>query len=228
MNYIHHMNGVLTEVYNDKKLMPSHISLYMALFFYWNLHRFPKEFYANRLELMKMSKVGSKSSYHRLLRQLGEWGYLTYRPSKSPKVLSMVSLSHMGTDTSMLTEQTRTIFGTYSPIGVPDTLYNKQYKQNKRSLRAKPKGQLEVLDFFKEKNYVLDEAFKFYNHYKAIGWKIGGKIPIQDWKAAADNWMIKAKELSGTNALGQSGNFKKMSQGDHLITKKEKDYGQPL
>jgi hypothetical protein len=228
MNYIQHLNEILAEIYTDKRLLPSHISLYLSLFFYWNLHRFPKEFYANRRELMKMSKIGSKSSYHRLLRQLEEWGYLKYEPSRSPKALSMVKLYHTRTDIGTVTERTRVIYRTYCPIGVPHTLYNKHYKQNKRSLGAKPKSQLEVLDFFKSKKYEIDEAFKFFNHYKAIGWKIGGKIPIQDWTAVAENWMLKAKELSRKNGSDPNTSMVRKSHGDHLITAKEKDYGQPL
>ncbi|MEM6895642.1 MAG: hypothetical protein AAF554_18230 [Bacteroidota bacterium] len=222
MNYIRHLNERMVTIYADDRLHPGHISLYMALFFYWNLHRFPSEFYANRIELMKMAKIGSKSTYHRVLKELDTWGYIHYCPSHSPKALSTVRLSQKHTDAVSLSEQTRTIFGNYCPIAVPHTLYNKHYKHCKRSLGAKPRSQLEVLDFFKEKKYDLNEAFKFFNHYQAIGWKIGGKITIEDWKAAADNWMLKANQLAKHSAA------KKAVHGDNLMTQKEKDYGQPL
>lgn len=223
MNYIQHLNGRLVEIYEDRRLLPGHISLYMALFFYWNLHRFPDEFYANRKELMKMAKIGSKSTYHRLLKELHEFGYVIYRPAKSPHELSMVSPSQICTDSGTMVGRTRTLFGTYHPKTVPDTLYRKQYKPSKRSLGAKPRSQLEVLDFFKEKKYDLEEAFKFFNHYQAIGWKIGGKVAIQDWKAAADNWMLKALELSRNRQKKRVANA-----SDHLITSTDKDYGEPL
>lgn len=223
MNYIQHLNATLVDFYDDDRLGYGHISLYLALFFYANLHRFPNEFHANRSELMKMAKIGSKSTYHRLLGQLQEYGYLTYCPAKGPYQLSSVSLSSNCTDNVTLAVRTRTIFGTYRPKTVPDSLYRKQYKHNKGSLGAKPKSQLEVLDFFKEKNYALDEAFKFFNHYQAIGWKIGGKIAIKDWKAAADNWMIKARELTRDRQEKRVAN-----RSDHLITLTEKDYGEPL
>lgn len=223
MNYIQHLNATLVDFYGDARLSYGHVSLYMALFFYWNLHLFPDEFYANRTELMKMAKIGSKSTYHRLLKELQEFGHLDYRPAKSPHELSMVALSQNCTDRGTLMGRTRTIFGTYRPKSVPDTLYRKQYKPNKRSLGVKPRSQLEVLDFFKEKKYALEEAFKFFNHYQAIGWKIGGKVAIQDWKAAADNWMLKARELAR-----EKREKKAVGSKDHLITTTEKDYGQPL
>ncbi|WP_431126150.1 hypothetical protein [Flagellimonas flava] len=223
MNYIQHLNARFVDFYDDDRLHPGHFSLYMALFFYWNLHRFPEEFYANRAELMTMAKIGSKSSYHRLIKELQDFGYIEYDPAKSPHELSRVALSQNCTDNSTLMGRTRTIFGTYRPKSVPDTLYRKQYKPNKRSLGAKPRSQLEVLDFFKEKKYDLEEAFKFFNHYQAIGWKIGGKVTIQDWKAAADNWMLKALELARERKEKRA-----LDSGDHLITTTEKDYGEPL
>ena len=223
MNYIQHLNATLMDFYDDDRLGYGHISLYMALFFYWNLHRFPKKFHANRTELMKMAKIGSKSTYHRLLRELQEFGYIDYHPAKGPHELSMVALSQNCTDSGTLMGRTRTLFGTYRPKSVPDTLYGKQYKPYKRSLGAKPRSQLEVLDFFKEKEYDLEEAFKFFNHYQAVGWKIGGKVAIKDWKAAADNWMIKARELVRDRQEKRAANY-----GDHLLTTTEKDYGEPL
>ncbi|GMN11332.1 transcriptional regulator [Croceitalea sp. MTPC9] len=228
MNYIQHLNATFADIYADDRLHASHISLYLALFFYWNLHRFPKEFYANRKELMHMAKIGSKSTYHRLVKELDKFGYIDYHPAKSPHEISMVALSQNCTDSGTLMGRTRTIFGTYRPKSVPDTLYNKQYKPNKRSLGAKPKSQLEVLDFFKEKKYVLEEAFKFFNHYQAIGWKIGGKVAIQDWKAAADNWVLKAKEIAAQKIEAKKAQLRRVGNSDNLITETEKDYGQPL
>lgn len=50
----------------------------------------------------------------------------------------------------------------------------------------------EVETYFQQNNYPLDEAKKFFNHYKAIGWKIQGKTPIEDWKALVEKWMTNA------------------------------------
>lgn len=223
MNYVKHLNSIFVAFYDDSRLHTGHISLYLALFFYWNLHRFPETFYVNRTELMQLGKIGSKSTYHRLLKELHDWDYIQYHPSHNPKQHSTVALSQKWDDSGTVTGRTRTIFGTYCPISVPASLYTKHYKPDKRSLGAKPKSQLEVLDFFKEKKYMPEEASKFFNHYQAIGWKIGGKVPITDWKAAADNWMVKAKEIEAKKAKP-----KMVGNSDNLMTETEKDYGQPL
>jgi hypothetical protein len=224
MNYIKHLNAALVEIYGDERLCPGHISLYLALFFYWNLYRFPGEFPVNRKELMKMAKIGSKSTYHRLLKQLDTMGYIDYSPSNSPARSSKVALSQNWDKSGTVMERSRSIFGTYCPTSVPDPLFKKTKQNNKRSLGAQPRSQLEVLNFFRESGYDKEEAQRFFNHYQAIGWKIGGKIPIVDWKAAAQNWILKADEIKKANhsSMVQSRNR------DHLMVETQKDYGQPL
>ena len=55
-------------------------------------------------------------------------------------------------------------------------------------------SQSDVELFFKDNNYPKEEAIKFYNHYKALGWKIQGKTPIEDWKPLVEKWMQNAKK----------------------------------
>ena len=224
MNYIKHLNAALVEIYGDERLCPGHISLYLALFFYWNMYRFPGEFPVNRRELMKMAKIGSKSTYHRLLKQLDKMGYIDYSPSNSPAHSSRVGLAQNWDNSGTVMERSRSIFGTYCPASVPDTLNKKTKQTSKRSLGAQPRSQLEVLNFFKENGYGKEEAQRFFNHYQAIGWKLGGKISIVDWKAAAYNWTLKADEIKKANGTskGQSRNR------DPLMVETQKDYGQPL
>ena len=224
MNYIKHLNAALVEIYGDERLCPGHISLYLALFFYWNMYRFPGEFPVNRRELMKMAKIGSKSTYHRLLKQLDKMCYIDYSPSNSPAHSSRVGLAQNWDNSGTVMERSRSIFGTYCPASVPDTLNKKTKQTSKRSLGAQPRSQLEVLNFFKENGYGKEEAQRFFNHYQAIGWKLGGKISIVDWKAAAYNWMLKADEIKKANGTskGQSRNR------DPLMVETQKDYGQPL
>lgn len=224
MNYIKHLNASLVEIYGDERLCPGHISLYLALFFYWNMYRFPKEFPVNRKELMRMAKIGSKSTYHRLLKQLDHMGYINYSPSHSPTRSSKVGLSQNWDKSGTVMERGRSIFRTYCPTSVPDTLFKKTNQTNKRSLGAQPRSQLEVLNFFKENGYGKEEAQRFFNHYQAIGWKIGGKISIVDWKAAAHNWMLKADEIKKANHSSKV----QSTNRDHLMVETQKDYGQPL
>jgi hypothetical protein len=83
MNYIRHLNQVMECFAGDKRIIPRHISMYMALFFLWNKFKFPATIYFARSELMPLSKIGSMRYYHLTLHELHEWGYIDYRPSKS-------------------------------------------------------------------------------------------------------------------------------------------------
>ena len=74
MNYIKHLNAVFQKVYADKRLNTTHVSLYMALFQFWNLNRFREEFYIDRQEVMELSKIGSTATYHRCFKTDGFMG----------------------------------------------------------------------------------------------------------------------------------------------------------
>lgn len=233
MNYIQHLNEIFTDFYSDDRLHNGHISLYLAVFYYWNLHYFQDGFYANRTELMQMAKIGSRSTYHRLIKELSEFGYIEYLPSRNPKQYSMVRVSHNCTDIGTILERTRTIFDTYCPVTVPASLYNKQIKQNKGSVHRKPKDKLICLDYFKKKKYPSIEAEKFFNHYEAIGWKIGGKAAIVQWKSAADNWMLKSKEITNAkskNVVSHPASIEASSThgNDYLQINNKKNYAEPL
>nr|WP_077400608.1 hypothetical protein [Cellulophaga omnivescoria] len=84
INYIKHLNGVFIQFSNDSRLNPTHISLYVALFQIWNTNYFKDEFFINREEVMTLSKIGSKSTYHKCIKELSHWNYLLYSPSHNP------------------------------------------------------------------------------------------------------------------------------------------------
>jgi hypothetical protein len=61
--------------------------------------------------------------------------------------------------------------------------------------------QSEVETFFDENNYPNSEAKKFYSHYMALGWKIQGKAPIQDWRSLITKWMENARRWPDQTSL---------------------------
>ena len=50
------------------------------------------------------------------------------------------------------------------------------------------------------------EAEKFFNHFTANGWLVGGRSKMRDWQAAAGNWLLNAKTYKApagnTNPFG--------------------------
>jgi len=92
MNYIKHLTGFFEKVATDKSLNPTHVSLYIALFQFWNCNRFKNPISINRDEVMSISKISSKATYHKCLRELHNKNYLNYQPSYNPFKGSQVIL----------------------------------------------------------------------------------------------------------------------------------------
>lgn len=69
---------------NDYELNPTHISLYLALFHSWNINRFENPISITRNEMMRISKIFSKATYHKCVNELHQKGYIIYEPSNNP------------------------------------------------------------------------------------------------------------------------------------------------
>lgn len=97
MNYIKHLKGFYLRMEDDEKITPHHISLYMALFQFWNNARFRSQFDINRQELMGMSRIGSPHTYARCMKELNDWGYIEYSASSNRYSVSKVSCARFDT-----------------------------------------------------------------------------------------------------------------------------------
>lgn len=95
MNYIRHLNAFYNLVKKDDRLAASHISLYMALFQYWNFNRFQNPFPVYRDNMMQLSKIGSKNTYHKCIKELHELKYIYYHPSLSRFLPVKVSIGRL-------------------------------------------------------------------------------------------------------------------------------------
>lgn len=233
MNYITHLNAVFQRFSLDSRLKTTHISLYMALFQRWNFHRFKSIFFIERRELMNLAKIKSKSSYHRCINQLHDWNYIYYIPSHNPYKGSRIKMLEFRIrEKSLVKSQPReTVIGTANSAKkeyttVPRTGQLPHINRNKSNINPigynRPKKR-QVIEFFKKKKWAELEAEKFYNHYSSIGWKMGGKIDIVNWHAAAENWILKGREFK-KNKQKKGGSQK----WENLKIEKNKNYDEPL
>ncbi|SIT93956.1 hypothetical protein [Pontibacter indicus] len=78
----------------DPRLHRSHLCLYMALL----AQRREAYFRAQRKELMRCARIGSRVTYHRCMRELARWGYIHYLPSYDPGAKSQVYIIPPGTE----------------------------------------------------------------------------------------------------------------------------------
>jgi len=76
------LSDFFTAVKNDYRISVTHIGIYAALLQF----RFDKGFInpieAYRYEIMEIAKISAPFTYHKCIKELDQYGYLTYRPTK--------------------------------------------------------------------------------------------------------------------------------------------------
>jgi hypothetical protein len=274
MNYIKHLTGFFEKVAIDQTLNPTHISLYIALFQFWNCNRFKNPISISRDEVMRISKISSKATYHKCLKNLHSLGYINYQPSYNPFRGSHVVLFNFSEDLKPAPKSERKpnnepvfdqineqainkLYTSSEPSAKQAVVPSINYTNNTNSLndlnvanqkQAKyleeinnttenqilnsrqksfaKKGEkvqptnIDVKTYFQENNFPEHEAQKFYNYFNSIGWLVGGKTPMVNWQAAAQNWMINAAKFISNAA--------QTNRAKNLNTTTDKNYSEPL
>jgi len=108
MNYILQLSGFFQRVAADNRLNPTHVSLYMAIFQFWNAERFQNPVSISRQELMRISKISAKATYHKCIKDLHNFGYIQYLPSFNPFKGSLVYLFDMQSSAKPVSTHDRT------------------------------------------------------------------------------------------------------------------------
>jgi hypothetical protein len=80
----------------------------------------------------------------------------------------------------------------------------------------------EIKTYFLENNFPELEAQKFFNYFTSVGWLVGGKTPMINWQAAAQNWIINSVNFNNNTEITQTNRPK------HLNTSTDKNYAEPL
>jgi hypothetical protein len=83
----------LDKAISDSKICARHVSLYANLLRLLNVGEtsFAR---ISRRDLMLRSKIRSKSVYYKSIKELADWGYITYAPSYDPSKKSIAILSN--------------------------------------------------------------------------------------------------------------------------------------
>ena len=300
MNYIKHLTGFFEKVALDRTLNPTHISLYIALFQFWNCNRFKNPISISRDEVMRISKISSKATYHKCLKNLHALGYIDYQPSYNPFRGSHVILFNFSEDLKPFSKSERKPKNEPNNELVSEQALNKSYTGSETSveqalvpsinyinntnnlnennisnvqkhmnnfeeidnssdkivipsevegiqkekssakkekekdvsvipseaevspLKKAPPTIEEVKTYFQENNFPEIEAQKFFNYFSSIGWLIGGKIPMHNWQAAAQNWILNSINYNHNTDTTPTNRPKQLN------TTTDKDYAEPL
>jgi hypothetical protein len=292
MNYIKHLTGFFKKINNETNLNPTHISLYLALFQCWNVNRFKNPTGISREEIMKASKINSKATYHKCMKELELLGFMEYNPTFNPHSCSniiMVNFSEEEKTISKIPQPTRSknepvhnltetkneqvieqvneqlyIYNkkqteenilnntkididknsinqpvqNLNPLIIPKEKEIKIESGRQKSCAKKEKPvELELnfdhiiptlglaMDYFLSQQNTETEANKFFNYYSSIGWLIGGKTKMKDWKAAARNWMLNTAKFAVNVSKSD---YNSQPKPMHLHTATQKNYDEPL
>jgi len=106
MNYIKRLTYFFDRSAADPDFTPTHLSLFMALFQLWNQSRFSPTIQIVRDDVMRLSKINSKATYHKAMGYLHKRRYIDYEPSYNPFKGSRISFFPAGTTTSAEPVQT--------------------------------------------------------------------------------------------------------------------------
>jgi archaellum component FlaD/FlaE len=304
MNYIKHLTGFFNKINNENAINPTHISLYLSLFQCWNVNRFKNPTGISREEIMKASKINSKATYHKCMKELEALGFMEYMPTYNPHSCSNVIMVNFSDElknrpkfepltssknkpvqnlthskSEQVVEQVNDINNLKNnnlssnnnqkqdvePVQKTTRLKNEQhieqvdeqvYIDNNKTytntinkdidtkseiLKSKnsntapeekscakkeeannngitPSIEM-ILEYFAFKESSETEANKFFNYYSSIGWLVGGKTKMKDWKASARNWIMNQTKFQPKSNIPQP---------NHLQTSNYKNYAEPL
>ena len=304
MNYIKHLTGFFNKIHNENAINPTHISLYLALFQCWNVNRFKNPTGIAREEIMKASKINSKATYHKCMKELEALGFMEYLPTYNPHSCSnviMVNFSDLLNSrpkfepfTSSKNKPVQNLTYSKNEQVVEQEKYDNSLKYNNLKSNKNPKLNFEpvqnttrlkneqhieqvdeqvyidnnktytntinkdiygnseilnsknpntapkekscakkeevnknginpsiemILEYFAFKESSETEANKFFNYYSSIGWLVGGKTKMKDWKASARNWIMNQNKFQTKSSIPQP---------NHLQTSNYKNYAEPL
>ncbi|MFY0481169.1 transcriptional regulator [Flavobacterium sp. PLA-1-15] len=161
MNYIKHLTGFFIRIASEKTIYPTHISLYLALFQSWNVNRFKNPIAISRDEMMKTSRIASKATYHKCIKELQSMGFIDYLPSYNPYAGSEVILYDLSDRKNAFKNQTSSIIEQTEPI-------NNQANGNDTEQVNEPNIYNNTKTSKNNKNISVDTNFKIFDEEEFI------------------------------------------------------------
>ena len=90
MSEVKEITKFFSAIKEDPCIGATHISLYMALFQFYNLNSLTNPIAITRTSVMEVAKIRGLATYHKCMKDLVECGYIEYQPSFNPANSSLV------------------------------------------------------------------------------------------------------------------------------------------
>src|SRR5450432_3731998 len=84
------LNDFISAIENDTRITTAHISLFVMLWNKWAATENGTSVIFYKYELMPLCRISSRSTFHKIIKQLHAYGYIHYAPSYNHYVGSRV------------------------------------------------------------------------------------------------------------------------------------------
>lgn len=258
MNYIKHLTGFFNCISSEDILYPTHISLYLALFQSWNVNRFKNPITISREEMMKASRIASKATYHKCIKELQLLGFIEYLPSYNPYYgteVIMHNLSDGKQRSSSMIDHTKPmneqVIGQVTEQVIEPHIYNnKQTFKNNKNISIERNFEISNEEQFleaaeKEKKNsakkkecpsleLVKEYFKIQEYPEIEAERFFNYYTSTGWlvggKTKMKDWNAAARNWMLTTSKFSINlpQSKVQSRANNLHTQEDKDYAEPL
>jgi len=92
MEHTDYISYFFDKIKCDPRISITHIGIYAALLKYWVDHGKTNPFYAFGQEIMTIAKISAPTTYHKIVKELNDYGYIRYEPSFKKNRGSRISL----------------------------------------------------------------------------------------------------------------------------------------
>ena len=166
-------------IIQDKRMQPSHVSLYLSLFQLWSMSTFQNPFKICRKDVMNMSKIKSFATYHKCMSEIHNAEFINYSPSYDSYAGSLIEI-----------------------IDMENKLKSNNYKISKFQKKQEEENNFsipvlyDIELYFKDREMLSDDAKDFYTFYQSRNWKLYNNRSMKCWRSAARNWISKIKMVN--------------------------------
>lgn len=87
------LDSFLSQIALDPRISATHISLYVALLHQWSENGFIGPVVIKREKVMQLAKISSPRTYFKRIKNLDEFGYISYWPANHRFMKSTVQIN---------------------------------------------------------------------------------------------------------------------------------------
>lgn len=137
------------------------------------------------------------------IQKLEKWDFLANKSTKTGRLITVKNWE-LYQQEQQTQQQTQQQTANKQPTTTEEEEEGKE-DNKKRERRFTPPSKQETADFFRQNGSTVEEAGKYWYHFDANGWKVGGRSPMKNWQSAAKKWILTSKTIN-TNGSAQRRN----------------------